>query len=90
LDVIIDDGSHASFHQQLMFKHLFPKLRPNGTYVIENLHWQPGEFEQRLMAVPKTGEFFISFLEDGKYVTNTLGRVHAGRQEFSDIVCLVP
>ena len=30
-DIIIDDGSHASFHQQLAFAQLFPTLRSGPT-----------------------------------------------------------
>lgn len=36
-DIIIDDGSHRSWDQQLSFKYLFPKLRHGGCYIIEDL-----------------------------------------------------
>lgn len=39
--VILDDGSHASSHQQISLSALFPYLEPGGLYVIEDLHWQP-------------------------------------------------
>ena len=39
--LIIDDGSHASPHQQRTLARLFPILEPGGFYVIEDLHWQP-------------------------------------------------
>lgn len=54
-DIIIDDGSHASFHQQLALNCLFGRLAPDGFYAIESLHWQPPAFEAALPAVPKTG-----------------------------------
>jgi len=41
LDVIIDDGSHASFDQQTTFRELFPLLADGGWYFIEDLDWQP-------------------------------------------------
>jgi hypothetical protein len=41
LDVIIDDGSHASFDQQLTLCKFFPLLTDGGWYFIENLDWQP-------------------------------------------------
>jgi len=47
-DLIIDDGSHASFHQQLAFLHFFPKLRSGGLYIIEDLHWQSPFYESAL------------------------------------------
>jgi len=37
-DIIIDDGSHQCYHQQITFKYLFAHLRRNGWYVIEDLH----------------------------------------------------
>lgn len=40
-DVIIDDGSHASFDQQLTLSHFFPLLADGGWYFIEDLDWQP-------------------------------------------------
>ena len=40
-DIIIDDGSHYSSHQQISFKELWKSIKSGGVYVIENLHWQP-------------------------------------------------
>jgi hypothetical protein len=47
VDVVIDDGSHRVTHQRASFKFLFPRISPNGIYLIEDLHsnyWR-GEFE---------------------------------------------
>jgi hypothetical protein len=71
-DVIIDDASHASYHQQLAFKTLFPKLGPGGLYIIEDLHWQPPAFEGVLPKVPKTAQFLIGFFEKQEYIQNNL------------------
>jgi len=38
IDIIIDDGSHVVDHQIGSFSKLFPKLKENGIYVIEDLH----------------------------------------------------
>jgi hypothetical protein len=40
-DVIIDDASHASRHQQIALDVLFSFVKPGGLYIIEDLHWQP-------------------------------------------------
>lgn len=40
-DIIIDDGSHMSSHQQISFKNLWTNIKPGGCYVIEDLHYQP-------------------------------------------------
>jgi hypothetical protein len=37
LSIIIDDCSHMSNHQQLSFKFLFPRLKSQGYYIIEDL-----------------------------------------------------
>ena len=66
LDIIIDDGSHASFHQQLGFVELFDALRPGGIYIIEDLHWQPPSVEKRY-SVPKTVELFETYLTQGGF-----------------------
>lgn len=43
-DLIVDDGSHVQFHQQLAMTKLFPLLKEGGVYVIEDLH--AGRFEK--------------------------------------------
>jgi hypothetical protein len=40
-DVIIDDGYHASKHQQITFKTLWQNIKPGGYFIIEDLHYQP-------------------------------------------------
>lgn len=65
LKLLIDDGSHASFHQQLAFLKLFDKVEPGGFYVIEDFHWQP-PFESSLPPCRKSAEVFETFLKTGK------------------------
>nr|UHH93427.1 class I SAM-dependent methyltransferase [Streptomyces sp.] len=36
-DVVVDDGSHAAGDVLTAFEHLYPRLRPGGWYVIEDL-----------------------------------------------------
>lgn len=54
-DIIIDDGSHASHHQQITLAHLFAHLAPGGLYCIEDLHYQPDDLE--LPGISTTREF---------------------------------
>jgi len=37
-DIIIDDGSHHMYDQQVTLSYLFPLLKSKGTYIIEDLH----------------------------------------------------
>ena len=39
--MIIDDGYHASIHQQISFKNLWRRVKSGGCYIIEDLHYQP-------------------------------------------------
>jgi hypothetical protein len=59
IDVVIDDGNHDSFHQQTSFRYLFPHLRRDGMYIIEDLHWQPPP-DPSLPPVMKTRDVFRS------------------------------
>ena len=51
-DIIIDDALHASLHQQVTLAVLFPLIKPNGLYFIEDLHSQPKGTE--VAGVPRT------------------------------------
>jgi len=37
-DIIIDDGGHTMFQQQITLSVLFHKLKSNGIYILEDLH----------------------------------------------------
>lgn len=65
LRFIVDDGSHASYHQQLAFTHLFGLVERGGYYIIEDLDWQPEEYERLLPKCVLTRDVFLGFLRDG-------------------------
>lgn len=65
-DIIIDDASHASHHQQNGFLELFPRLESGGLYVIEDLRWQPETFEQE--GITKTAALFRGFAERKEFI----------------------
>ncbi len=64
-DIVLDDASHASHHQQNAFLEIFPRLPSGGLYVIEDLRWQPKTYEQK--GITKTAALFRSFLNDRKF-----------------------
>lgn len=66
-DFIIDDGSHASFHQQLAFQTLFPYLAPGGIYIIEDLHWQSPVYEDKLPSTVTTAALFDYWFQYGRF-----------------------
>jgi hypothetical protein len=65
LDIIIDDASHASHHQQNGFLSLWPKLASGGLYIIEDLRWQPEAYEKP--GLTKTADLFRSFSEKRRF-----------------------
>lgn len=78
-DLVIDDASHASYHQQLAFVTLFPYLNDGGYYVIEDLQWQPAEVERDFPTDLKTANLFRQFNRAGAF-KNT-GPIPAERYE---------
>ncbi len=64
-NIIIDDASHASHHQQNGFLELFPQLASGGLYVIEDLRWQPKTFEKP--GITKTAALFRGFAEQRRF-----------------------
>ncbi len=66
-DFIIDDGSHASFHQQLALQILFPHLAPGGIYIIEDLHWQSPAYEDKLPPTITTAALIDHWFQTGRF-----------------------
>ena len=62
--IIIDDASHASFHQQRAFLRLFPILEPGGFYAIEDLHYSP-PFESSLPGCRPMWKILEELLDTG-------------------------
>ena len=85
LDIIIDDASHASDHQQVTLGTLFPFVAPGGVYIIEDLFFQPPDREvpgatktvELLRRAEVTGEFAGSHLsaEGAAYLGEHVERV---------------
>ena len=65
LDIVIDDASHASHHQQNAFLEIFPKLKSGGLYIIEDLRWQPKAYEKP--GITKTSELFRSYVNHREF-----------------------
>lgn len=56
-DIIVDDGSHITSHQQKSFDILFPKLNNGGFYVIEDL--EPTRTEEFQDTTLTTTEYLV-------------------------------
>ena len=73
--VILDDGSHASSHQQISLAALFEHLEPSGMYVIEDLDWQP--FEES----PTTRDVLQRFIDTARIESPFISSDEAQRLE---------
>ncbi len=62
-DIVIDDATHASHHQQNAFIALFPKLAEAGLYIVEDLRTQAASLEKQ--GAVKTAPLFHGYLESG-------------------------
>lgn len=69
--LVVDDGSHASHHQQNAFLELFPRLAPGGFYVIEGLRSQPKDLERA--GITRTAELFRGFAEKRRFSHGDVG-----------------
>lgn len=64
-DIIIDDASHASYHQQLALASLFECVKSGGFYIIEDLDWVPETYEAELPQVPLTRNLLVDVCKTG-------------------------
>lgn len=67
IDIVIDDASHASHHQQIALGHIFPSVRPGGVYVIEDLGFQPYEYGLEKDGAPKTRDLLRDLQVNGTF-----------------------
>ena len=44
LDILIDDGSHDPAHQIFTFEEMFPRLKPGGVFICEDVHFEFNPF----------------------------------------------
>jgi hypothetical protein len=76
LRLIVDDASHASYHQQLAFAHLFERVQSRGFYLIEDLDYQP-PCEAELPSCRKSHQVFAQFLKSGSLALAGVGERRA-------------
>lgn len=38
IDIVLDDGSHIMHHVVATFQYLYPRMNPEGVYMVEDLH----------------------------------------------------
>lgn len=72
-DIILDDGSHQIYHQMLTYSIFRKLLKPNGMYIIEDLHTSFLESWGNSYGTESTTtlDFFVDFIPFEKF-TNEL------------------
>ena len=75
IDIVIDDASHASHHQQIALAHIFPHVKPGGMYIIEDLGWQPPRLERA--EAPKTKDLLRVLQVNGSFTSPFVSRDQA-------------
>ena len=89
-DIIIDDASHASYHQLLALKMLWPSLSAGGFYVIEDLHWQSPVFEASMPATPKAADVLFTCFERKQYLPNPVFNLEEMQVFLSEVATFAP
>lgn len=64
-DIVIDDGSHVSSHIINSFQVLFPRLRPNGIYAVEDMQTSYWPEREGGVRNPQSSMSFFKALVDG-------------------------
>jgi hypothetical protein len=64
-DIVIDDGSHINEHVIKSFQVLFPRLRPNGIYAVEDMQTSYWRTWGGGLGSPKSSMAFFKGLVDG-------------------------
>jgi len=71
-DIIMEDASHNSYHQQNAIKHLWNKLSNQGLFIIEDLDWQPDDIDFGVPHQVKTFDLFHQYFNRQKYFHSDL------------------
>jgi hypothetical protein len=69
-DIILDDGGHTMFQQQVSFAKLFRTLKSGGVYIIEDLHTSRMERFHDTNCEKATLDILEEFKVTGKIVSN--------------------
>jgi len=64
-DIVIDDGSHVNEHVIKAFHALFPRLRPNGIYAVEDIQTSYWPTYGGGIGNPRSSMAFFKSLADG-------------------------
>jgi hypothetical protein len=70
-DIVVDDGSRPCADVQAAFVDLFPRLKPGGFYIVENLHGSGTE--DLVPGKARAADLFRSFAKRRRFATGDAG-----------------
>jgi hypothetical protein len=86
IDIVVEDGSHVSHHQQLALGCLFPFVRSGGIYAIEDMNWQDERIERidvlktrdvlRRFQIDSTFDSPFCLAEERKYLEESVSKLY--------------
>ena len=75
IDIMMDDGSHYMSHQQDALKYYWPKVKPNGYFVMEDLHTSfaaGSDHPEYVDRLPTTYDFLANDLDSQDAALNAI------------------
>jgi len=91
-DIIIEDGSHMQQHQQLNLAWLYPYVKPNGFFVIEDLYFSYDcESEEKRLNETDTVSLPMieKFISTGKIESDFITKEESDMIESSTEYCVI-
>ena len=81
IDIVIDDGSHYMSQQQDAIKYYWSKIKPNGYFVMEDLHTS---FKPRYIdRLPTTYDFLANNLDSQDVELNAIRKEFCERHHYN-------
>ena len=86
VDIVIDDGSHCMSHQQDALKYYWSKIKPNGYFVMEDLHTSFAGESHRIKYIdrlPTTYDILVNNLDSQDVELNAIRKNFYERHDYN-------
>jgi hypothetical protein len=86
IDIVIDDGSHLMSHQQDTLKYYWPKIKPNGYFVMEDLHTSfvgESSITKFIDRLPTTYDILVNNLDSQDVELNAIRKNFCERHDYN-------
>jgi len=86
IDIVIDDGSHLMSHQQDTLKYYWPKIKPKGYFVMEDLHTSfvgESSITKFIDRLPTTYDILVNNLDSQDVELNAIRKEFCERHHYN-------